>query len=244
MEILRLISIFIASIFFGSVSVAPEFDVVPSPTVAPQVQTADLDFSIKYDGPFTPQAPKAEWTDKRQQNGCEEASTLMAMCLLRPELCVVKNGVIDPDFAVEQILSAHEYQEQNWGVGMDTDAWDTTERVVKDYFKISDAAVVEPDGWEDIVAYLQGGYLVMVPMDGKRLSNPYYVPPGPERHMVLVVGYDASSRQFVTHDPGTRRGADYKYPVTVFWGAIRDYPTGDNLPIEGIEKRMIVIGVK
>ena len=34
--------------------------------------------SVYYDVPFTSQAPLAEWDDPLQQDGCEEASSLMA----------------------------------------------------------------------------------------------------------------------------------------------------------------------
>ena len=79
-------------------------------------------------------------------------------------------------------------------------------------------------------------------MNGQKLGNPFFTAPGPERHMLVVIGYDPEKLEFITNDPGTRQGEAYRYPVNVLWLAIRDYPTGDHEPITEVVKKMIVIG--
>ena len=59
------------------------------------------------------------------------------------------------------------------------------------------------------------------------LKNPYYTQPGPERHKVVIIGYDPDNKEFITNDPGTRRGADYVYDGALLWDAIHDWNGGD-----------------
>lgn len=59
--------------------------------------------------------------------------------------------------------------------------------------------------------------------------------------MVLIKGYDPATKQFITNDAGTQNGENYRYNETVFFNAIRDYPTGHHVPIVGVEKTMLVV---
>ena len=73
------------------------------------------------------------------------------------------------------------------------------------------------------------------------LGNIYYTPPGPERHMMLVRGYDENKQTFITNDPGVGNGEFFEYDEDVFYNSIRDYLTGYHKPIEKEEKNAIVI---
>ena len=88
------------------------------------------------------------------------------------------------------------------------------------------------------------GSLVLVPAFGQILGNPYFTPPGPATHMLVIRGYDETTKEFITNDPGTRRGEGYRYSYAALVRAIRDYPTGDHEPVPTLEKRMIVVGPK
>ena len=59
--------------------------------------------------------------------------------------------------------------------------------------------------------------------------------------MLVIKGYDAETDQFITNDPGTRRGAGYRYAAAALFAAINDYPTGDHLLITTVTKAMIVV---
>ena len=50
-------------------------------------------------------------------------------------------------------------------------------------------------------------------------------------------------KEFITNDPGTRKGELYRYNETVLYSAIRDYPTGYHETINKIEKNMIVVNL-
>ena len=50
---------------------------------------------------------------------------------------------------------------------------------------------------------------------------PNYWRPGPPQHMLLVYGYDATSKESIVNDPGTRHGAAYHYKATTIATAAR-----------------------
>jgi hypothetical protein len=189
---------------------------------------------ILLDVPFTPQAPFAEWSDPVHQDGCEEAASLMAVSW-------AKGQSLSRETAKEKIIAASDYQSGKYGEYRDTSATDTAERIIKGYFGHKNVEVKTGITVKDIVLELINGNIIILPMNGQVLGNPYYTPPGPERHMVVVIGYNEEKKEFITNDPGTRRGESYYYPEDVLYSAIRDYPSGYHAPIEKIEKTMIVV---
>ena len=181
--------------------------------------------------PFTAQAPRGQWDDPVFQDGCEEASILMAWHWTQG------TGIGD---ASAEIQHLSDYQLQQYGEFRDRSAADTAQ-LIRDYFEYHNVAVRKDIDLNDIKATLREGSVAVIPMDGRALNNPHFTPPGPERHMLVVHGYDAATDEFITNDPGTKHGENYRYAADVFYNAIRDYPTGYHEPIESIEKVMIVV---
>lgn len=200
-----------------------------SPTPTPELT------SVLFELPFTSQSPLGQWEDPLQQDGCEEASIMMAISWLRNE------PLGTPQENSEKIRTIGLWEIDTFGPGHDTSAQDTADRILNRYFGWKKYTVKTLNNPQQIVWELRAGNLVITPMNGQLLDNPYFTQPGPERHMVVVKGYDAQKLEFITHDPGTRHGENYRYAVSVFWEAIRDYPTGDHAPIEKEEKRMIAV---
>lgn len=190
---------------------------------------------VDIDVPFTSQAPFGEWDDPRQQDGCEEASVIMAMHWVKGEAIKSKEA------AKEEILTLSHYQEDNFGEYHDSSISDTAERLVKAYYKYENYELKNVTGADDIIAELEKGYIIIIPANGQALGNPNFTQPGPERHMLVIKGYDSRTSQFITNEPGTRKGENYKYKKDVLFNAIRDYPSGYHVPIEGVVKKMLVI---
>ena len=200
------------------------------PTAAPAT-----DGQVLLNVPFMAQAPTGNWSDPRQQDGCEEASVLMAMHWV--------NGT-SPGTAAQAeqaIIAMADWEEEQYGNYHDTNARDTVERLFKGYSRYSQAVARYGITVEDIKAELTAGKLVIVPANGRMLGNPNYTPPGPLYHMLVVKGYDPKTNQFITNDPGTRKGAGYRYTAATLFNAINDYPTGNHLPITTTTKAMIVV---
>ena len=62
--------------------------------------------------------------------------------------------------------------------------------------------------------------------------------------MLLVIGYDYVTDEFITNEPGTKHGEGYRYKRDILYDAIRDYPSGFHEQIETIEKNIIAVGKK
>ena len=207
---------------------------VEKPVQSEEVKTEKApQSSLLKDVPFTVQAPFGEWNIATFQNGCEEAALVMAVHWLSGE-------PLTKEIAKQEIIALARFGDKKHGQSIDTSAADT-EKFFKEYYNITTSEVRTDITLTDIQEALATGALVIVPMDGRKLQNPNYKQPGPTTHMLVVIGYDAEKKEFITHDSGTRNGKGYRYQEEILYEAIRDYPTGDHLPIKGIHKDMIVV---
>ena len=198
-----------------------------SSSLPPSNEAAPIPASlINYSVPFTAQAPSGEWDDERQQDGCEEASALMAMRW-------VQNQSLSSAEARREILAISDYEQSRYGEYRDVSLADVRDRIFKDYFKYDAVEVKMNITASDIITALSSGAVVIAPMNGQRLGNPNFTAPGPERHMLLIKGYDPDTREFITNDPGTKSGADYRYSEYTIMNSILAYPTGYHEPISG-----------
>ena len=183
--------------------------------------------------PFTAQAPLGNWSDPRQQNGCEEAAALMAMAW-------VKGKNLTPEEAEKEIIAIADYELKNYGHFHDSSAQDLVERVFKGYFGYTKIEVRYDINIEDIKKELASGNLILVPANGKILDNPFYTEP-PMEHMVVVRGYDSHTKEFIVNDSGTSRGELFQYAEDTLIDAIYDYPTGYHEPVSELKKVMIIV---
>lgn len=179
--------------------------------------------------PFTTQAPDANW-DMPYQEACEEASLLMVAGYYRGD-----TGVYDPKVADRAILDLIAFEESRFGLGPDMTAQETAD-VIEAYDDSLTALVVSVSSAEQIKRYVNEGVPVVVPADGKALGNPNFRNGGPVYHMLVITGY--VDGQFITNDPGTRKGQDYLYREDVLMNAIHDWNGGD---VPNGEPVMIII---
>lgn len=215
------------SVFFPQEPKASEEPFIPEqkPVVFPK--------TVKLKVPFSPQAPFADWDDERQQDGCEEMSIIMANRW-------AKSSLLSREEALQELFTLSKYQEEQYGFYNDTDS-DSTARLYNDYYSYGFAKAVRDITVQDIKQELAKGNLVITPMNGQIIGNPHYTSPGPERHMLVIIGYDDLSQEFITNDPGTKRGEDYRYDYTIFYNAIRDYPSGHKTAIIDESKKAMVV---
>lgn len=197
-----------------------------------EVSTED-EKTILHDVPFTSQAPNGEWSVPEFQDGCEEASAIMANAW-------VTGTMLSPASAKKELLDIAAFEKRAIGHSTDTSAADTKRLLLEQYFHLSHVELVEHFEKRDLIAALARG-VVIVPMNGRALGNPNFTLPGPLHHMVVVTGYDSEAHEFITNDPGTRKGAGYRYNEDIFFRAARDYPTGMHEESNAREKNMILI---
>lgn len=204
------------------------------PTLSPRPSLRPRLRFVLQEVPFTAQAPLNQWGDGRFQDACEEATVLMAMKWVRGE------ALGTPAEVSREIIAMVNWQKERYGEYRDSSMTDTA-KLLRDYFDYDDVEVKQNITLDDIKAVLQEGVVVITPMNGRAMGNPYFTPPGPERHMALIKGYDPAKKQFITNDAGTQHGKDYRYDETMFFNAIRDYSTGYHMPITKTEKTMLVV---
>jgi hypothetical protein len=184
--------------------------------------------------PFTSQAPLAEWSDHRQQDACEEASALMAM------LWTTSETEIDKQTARDTIIDIVSFQEQEYGDAKDTSAKDTLERIIYNYFNYDNARLKNIKSTQDLIDELNEGNIIIMPTNGKALKNPNFTNGGPEKHMLVLKEYDETTEKFITNDPGTRKGENYKYNKDIIFSALRNYPT-TNTPISSLNEKEVIV---
>lgn len=217
---------------------ASTVDMPTAASLAPVRTTQDffatLKDSVKQSVPFTVQAPCAQWDDPRYQDACEEASMLMAHAWMSNTGAIAKS---DAEAEMERMFAA---QQKLFGDDVvDTSAEDTA-AFFTSYFQ-RDVEVVRDTTLENMYRMLAEGAIIIVPTNGRALGNPNFTNGGPDRHMLVVIGYDKKAREFITNDPGTRVGKGYRYKDTTLYNAIRDYSTGHKKPIIGTFKNVIVV---
>jgi len=210
-------------------SAMPYVSATPTPSVRPTTQSMPETVNLAI--PFVPQAPHQIW-DADHEEFCEEASTLMVSSYLRGDMSV-KN----PDVADAALQGIKSYEMTTFGHFEDTNAAETA-RILRDYFHISAVQIVADPTVEQIKNWLSHNKAVIVPAAGRQLGNPNFKSPGPLYHMLVIKGYTANA-QFITNDPGTRKGADYIYDQSVIMNAMHDWNGGD---VESGRKVVIVVG--
>ena len=229
----------IAAVLFYPRGSSVETSQTPSPTITSvpteiPIPTTLRKLLIISGVPFTSQAPNYDWKDPRLQDGCEETSVIMAYFWVR-------NKPLNSDTALSEIFSLVNYQEETFNDHRDTSLQDTADRLLKGYYAHNLYRIDTNATIEKIIDELYLQHLVILPMNGQLLENPNYTGNGPERHMLLVIGYDPVTHEFITNDSGTWKGQNYRYPEDILYAAIRDYETGYHIPITTVRKPMLIV---
>ncbi len=191
-----------------SSSSAPQ-NVAPmnSPTRAPEVIASSLQV------PFTSQAPDADWSDF-YQNTCEEASLYMVLQYLAGD----RRETIPTDEADASLIGL---------VAAEDELGFTESITIQQLAALANSidgvhATVRTDvSVASIEGAIANGHPVIVPTAGRMLQNPHFQGGGPWYHMLVITGFDEDD--FITNDPGTAYGQDYRYPKHFLVNAIHDW---------------------
>ncbi len=188
----------------------------------PLNESTSISDSVNLDVPFTAQAPHGSWVLPYSE-ACEEASMIMVEYFLRGDSLSSQN-------ADNEIVALTSWVSTK-GYGVDIGAQQTAD-IMLNYFGRKGKVYYDGDVTiENMKRLLSAGYTLIVPAAGHVLNNPNYVGAGPPYHMVIVKGYD--NKNFITHDPGTRNGADFKYDQNIFYDAIHDWAGSKSNVLEG-----------
>ena len=194
---------------------------------SPRALPAEVNWAV----PFTSQAPFGHW-EAPFKEFCEEASTLMVAHYFQHE------SIATPEAAAAGLLDIQAFEQKEFGYWEDTTASEVAV-ILKKHFGIQDVHILANPTAEDLKEALAAGKLIILPAAGRLLGNPYFTPPGPLYHMLVIKGYTKSG-QFITNDPGTRRGADFMYEPATLLNALHDWRSDGN--IEQGQKVLLVVG--
>lgn len=183
--------------------------------------------SFNLNVPFTSQAPFADWNETFKE-ACEEASALSVHYFYQ-------NKKFSPQIATEEILKMVDWQVNNWGGHFDLTASQTAELIEK-YLGYQHVEVIDNPTIEEIKSQIYQKHPVIVSAAGRELDNPYFRTPGPIYHMLVIKGY--TEIQFITNDPGTKRGEDFLYDYDIIMNAMHDWNKEDIL--QGSKKAIVI----
>ncbi len=224
----------------------PVSEPTPTPTPSPTPAPSDLSEVAKtaleviktpaatsknLDVPFTSQAPFAVW-DIVHEDTCEEAAIYMAV-----EFYAGVSGVIDPAVADKALLAMVD-AETAQGLKVSVTVAELG-AFAESFFPGIKATVIDNPTIQQIKAYINAGTPVVVPARGRELGNPFYSGLGPLYHLFTIRGYDGDN--FITNDPGTRRGENYVYPQSVIMSTMADWNNGD---VANGAKRILILEKK
>jgi len=198
-----------------------------------QEKIPQLPQKIEIAVPFTSQAPTGKWADVKQGNGCEEASLLMVYAWT--------TGLeVTPDKAVETIEDMSDFSLKLLGHFHDISNEDTI-KLMKEYFKYEKIYLETEINLEKMKKMLAQEKALIIAVNGDILDNPNYQIPKPANHKIVVVGYDETTDEFITNDPGTSKGEKYRYGYEQLFDSITDYPTGYRESFDKEIKSAIVV---
>lgn len=201
-----------------------------TPKVSPSTSSLALPEEINLSVPFTVQAPHANWEDP-YGDFCEEASVFMAANYIK------HLTISGPNYADREMLKIKAFEEERFGYHKDTTAEETA-TILREFYKIEKVKVVYDPSENDIKKALSEKKAVIIPAAGRQLGNPYFRPPGPLYHMLVIKGYTKDG-DFITNDPGTKRGENFIYSPSIIMNAIHDWNGGD---VDSGRKVIILVG--
>lgn len=179
---------------------------------------AQFAFGFSLAVPFTPQAPTGNWVQP-WQDACEESSIAMVDYFYAQKKFTTT-------IASEEILKIFQFKEKIYGPSLDENAQKMVE-IINRYLPWEGYVVTNPS-LATIKQELDVGHPIIIPVSGKALHNPYFINGGPRYHVLVISGYDDARGEFITQEPGTKFGENFRYAYTTLLSANHDYvPTGD-----------------
>lgn len=133
--------------------------------------------------------------------------------------------VTDADAKKEMTL-LFQYQDKMWGSNANSDSARTVE-IIRSQLSY-DADISATPTVASIKAEIVAGHPVIMPVNGKELGNPNipFLASGSFYHMLVIIGYDDNTGEFITNDDGDNKaGAGRRYKYAPFLASVHDYVT-------------------
>jgi hypothetical protein len=153
----------------------------------------------------------------------------------------VRGTSLTPEKGKSSIEDITAFTTEKFGTFIADTSTEDTAQIMQEYYAYTNITVIPDVSVNDIKTILAENATIMAPMNGQALGNPNFTQPGPLHHMLVIIGYDAQTHEFVTNDPGTKEGKQYRYDENVLFQAIRDYPTGNTEQVIPDNRKTIIV---
>ena len=154
----------------------------------------------------------------------------------------VQHAPITKSGAVQEITDLTKFEIKKFGGFFPNISAEDTVTLIQEYYGYQGIQFAQDITTTDIKNELALGNVIIVPTNSQTLHNPHYTGKGSPAHMIVIIGYDSSTQEFITNDPGTRYGEKYRYKESTINNSLRDYPTGPYQKISTIiHKDMIIV---
>jgi hypothetical protein len=167
--------------------------------------------------PFTSQSPYGNWQEP-WHNACEETSIVMVDAYYRDETIFTRTE------AKAEILEI--FRIKNTYIGKSLDETVQTMQQLINNFLPWEATMVDRPTLAQIIAEIDADRPVIIPVIADMLQNPHFRGTFPY-HVLVISGYDDTTQEFITQEPGTRHGEDYRYTYATLLAAMRDFDSVD-----------------
>jgi hypothetical protein len=167
--------------------------------------------------PFTSQAPYGNWQEP-WHNACEETSIVMVDAYYHDEATLTRAK------AKAEILEVFRIKNTYMSKSLD-ETTQTIQQLINNFLPW-EATVVDRPSLAQIIAEIDGGRPVIIPVMADVLQNPHFRGTFPY-HVLVISGYDDTTQEFITQEPGTRHGENYRYTYATLLLAMRDFDSVD-----------------
>lgn len=172
------------------------------------------------DVPFSSQTPDENWVEP-WADACEETSTAMIDFYYRG----YRTENLDKQAVKQKILELVEAENKHFGFNKDTNAAQMVELI--NLYLPWEAFIVKNPTVAHIKHEIDVGHPVIMPVHGRDLDNPNYKTEQVDYHVLVISGYDDETQEFITQEPATKNGLDYRYPYDTIMTAMHDFLPGD-----------------
>lgn len=205
---------------------------VPEKTISEnEVLEQELPTFVENKAPFVSQAPFGIW-DELHEEACEEASIIIANKFLNNATEISK------ETADKEIQALVDWQIKKYGKHKDLNVKEIQDMAFGFYGdKLETFDEINEKSFRKILAEKN---IIIIPVAGREIGNPNFTPPGPLYHALVVIGYDESTQEFITNDPGTRKGSGFRYSYKTLLNSIHDFPGKKENILNGNPQALIV----
>lgn len=172
---------------------------------------------IILDVPYINEAPDGNFSGN-WKNACEEASMIMVESYYMGKKSV---GVKEAMDAMQILFN---YEDMVYGSNADSNAQRTRD-IINAKLNYT-AVVVENPSIDQIKQQIQQKKPVITLHYGFDLHNPNipFAVNGSYYHQMVVIGYDDTTEEFITHDDGDQEtGANHRYGYNLFMNSLHDF---------------------